>query len=168
MKRSSFKPWPWIASVAIVLPLLTLVLWWRVIHLPRAAWKAKTLPQLATLSISNDMIRQQLEFLQSDAAKTNAFPHWISEQVLLMTNGQYLIYAYRHGTHSGFPPHLFLARGSDDRWYYSSYHFCRNMTMLSGDDQPGSITEFASLYGAKEFDGKSDECLKQTEWRLRE
>ena len=78
-----------------------------------------------------------------------------------MTNGEYIIYASRHGRNSGFD-HLFLGHGSDGRWLYSSYHFCNSMTMLNSDDDPGSITEFVKRYSAREFDGKSDECLQRT------
>jgi len=78
-----------------------------------------------------------------------------------MTNGEYLVYASRHGFNSGFVDHLFLAHGSDGRWYYSTYHFCNSM--VGADvDPPGSITEFASKYAAREFDGKSDVCLLHT------
>jgi len=31
---------------------------------------------------------------------------------------------------------------------------------------PGSIAEFATRYSAREFDGRSDECLKET-WPLK-
>jgi hypothetical protein len=37
------------------------------------------------------------------------------------------------------------------------------MAMLRGwASPPGSIAEFAKTYSARQFDGKSDECLKET------
>jgi hypothetical protein len=87
---------------------------------------------------------------------------WTGEHVLLMTNDDYLVYASRHGFNNGFVDHLFLARGSDGRWYYSTYHFCNRMVALMSDDPPASITEFARTYSARAFDGKSDECLQHT------
>jgi hypothetical protein len=167
--RSKSDRKSWLVSIAVCLSLIAGVFWWRVVYLPnrdRAAWKNAIMPQLANLSVSDDSIRKQLEFLKSDAAQSTAVS-WSSEQILLMTNGQYLIYAYRHGNAHELPAHLFLARGSDDRWYYSSYHFCRNMLMLSGDEPPGSIAEFAHWYGVRQFDGKSDDCQKKTKWQLR-
>jgi len=86
----------------------------------------------------------------------------VGERVLLMTNDEYLVYASRHGFNSGFVDHLFLARGSDGRWYYSTYHFCNGMVAAMSDDPPGSIAEFARTYSAREFDGKSDVCLQHT------
>jgi hypothetical protein len=36
------------------------------------------------------------------------------------------------------------------------------MAGVLGDDPPGSIAEFTSRYAVREFDGKSDVCLKHT------
>ena len=36
------------------------------------------------------------------------------------------------------------------------------MAATLGDDPPASIAEFAARYAVREFDGKSDECLKHT------
>lgn len=79
-----------------------------------------------------------------------------------MTNGQYLICAYRHGANEGWLHHLFLARGSDGRWFYSSFHFCNAFAMMRGHPPPGSIDDFTVRYGVHEFDGKSDVCLETT------
>jgi hypothetical protein len=127
----------------------------------RANWKTMTLPQLATLSVTNEHISQELETLKANRSK-EVHPQWTGERVLLMTNDEYLVYASRHGFDNGFVDHLFLARGSDGRWYYSTYHFCNHLTMLLSDPPPSSIAEFASRYAAREFDGKSDECLQHT------
>jgi len=82
-----------------------------------------------------------------------------------MTNGEYIIYAFWHGANSGFVDHLFLGHCSDGRWLYSTYHFCNHMAGADADP-PGSINEFAATYSAREFDGKSDMCLKHT-WPAR-
>ena len=84
------------------------------------------------------------------------------DQVLLMTNGEFVIYASRHGANNGFVDHLFLGHCSDGRWLYSTFHFCNSMAMIRGEDPPGSIAEFAKRYSAREFDGKSDKCLQHT------
>jgi hypothetical protein len=57
---------------------------------------------------------------------------------------------------------LFLGHGSDGRWFYSSFHFCNYMAMVSGEDAPGGIAEFTNRYAVRQFDGQSDECLKHT------
>jgi hypothetical protein len=132
----------------------------------RAKWKEATLPQLAALSITNEAIRQELETLKA-GPKPDLDLSWVHDHVLLMTNGDYLIYAFRHGVNDGVRDHLFLAHGSDGRWFYSTYHFCSDMIIARSDDAPGSLTEFAKRYWVREFDGKSDACLQHT-WPLRQ
>lgn len=88
---------------------------------------------------------------------------WTHDHVLLMTNGEFIEYEYRHGVNDYFPPNLFLGRCSDGRWLYSSYHFCNSMNMVRQDSAPGSVAEFARRYSVREFDGKSDDCLKMTQ-----
>jgi len=127
---------------------------------PRSAWKGPALQRLSALSATNETIRAELDWLK---VNTNAYSRWAQDDVLLMTNGEYIIYEYRHGRNDNFPPHLFLGHCSDGRWLYSSYHFCNKMHMVDGDDPPGSIAEFKKTYSAREFDGKSDVCLKMTE-----
>ena len=129
---------------------------------PRTQWKVEALERLARLSITNDDVRRELEELRTSKAN-DATLGWAHEHVLLMTNGEYVIYEYRHGRNDYFPPHLFIGHCSDGRWLYSSYHFCNGMNMVRSDDPPGSIAEFAKRYSARAFDGKSDECLKMTE-----
>jgi hypothetical protein len=127
----------------------------------RAAWKSTALERLAGLSFTNAEIAGELEKLKASRGAGDR-QQWTGEHVLLMTNDEYLVYASRHGFNNGLVDHLFLARGSDGRWYYSTYHFCNSMVAAMSDDPPGSITEFAKTYSAREFDGKSDVCLQHT------
>jgi len=95
----------------------------------RAQWKGPTLERLAGLSLTNEAIRRELADKEWG---------WAHEQVLDMTNGEFIIYAYQHGANNGFVDHLFLGHGSDGRWLYSTYHFCTSMAMIRADDPPGS------------------------------
>lgn len=132
----------------------------------RADWKTAALAGLGGLSITNEDFNRELELVR---AKRGAGEHqqWTGKRILLMTNDEYLVYASRHGFNSGFVDHLFLARASDGRWYYSTYHFCNGMVGIMSDDPPGSIAEFVRTYSARQFDGKSDECLQHT-WPVKE
>ena len=127
----------------------------------RADWKTATLPRLAELSLDNEEIAGELKMLKANRA-AGKYPEWTGEQVLLMKNDEYLIYASRHGFNTGLVDHLFLARGSDGRWLYSTYHFCNSMVGVMNDKPPSSIAEFSKRYSAREFDGTSDECLQHT------
>jgi hypothetical protein len=115
--------------------------------------------------MTNEEVLQEFAELKSGPAPNMNF-RWAHHHVILMTNGEYLVYASRHGFNSGFVDHLFLGHGSDGRWLYSTYHFCNGLAGVIADDPPGSISEFATRYSAREFDGKSDECLQHT-WPLK-
>lgn len=128
----------------------------------RTAWKTATLQRLAATSFTKEDIAQDLA--PWSTADSQA---WTGEHVLMMKNGEYLIFAFRHGFNNGFVDHLFLAHGSNGHWYYSTYHFCNEMVGVRADDPPGSIAEFSSRYAVREFDGKSDVCLQHT-WPPRE
>lgn len=161
------KPVIWLSIPAVIIVLL-FGSWSAARYLTgrdRAHWKTEALERLATLSITNEEVSQELETLKAGRGAVGEHQQWTGEHVLLMTNGEYIIYEYRHGRNDYFPPHLFLGHCSDGHWLYSSYHFCRSMTMVQGDDPPGSIAEFSKAYSAREFDGKSDECLKMTNER---
>lgn len=127
----------------------------------RAQWKAAALSRLSALSLTNEDVSRELESLKWNRG-VREHQEWAGDQVVLMTNNEFLVYASRHGRNSGFVDHLFLAHGSDGRWYYSTYHFCNSMAGARFEDPPGSIAEFASRYAAREFDGKSDGCLQRT------
>jgi hypothetical protein len=126
----------------------------------RRSWKNEALAQIARTSMTSEEILTEIEQIKHPTPGLNF--SWTHEHVLLMTNGEFLVYAFRHGLNNGFVDHLFLAHGSDGRWLYSTYHFCNSMAGVSGDDPPGSITEFATKYAARQFDGKSDDCLRHT------
>jgi hypothetical protein len=127
----------------------------------RADWMVATLPQIAGLSLTNADIRRELESLKASKGQGEN-QEWTGDHLLLMTNDQYLIYAFWHGFNSGFVDHLFLAHGSDGKWYYSTYHFCNHMAAVFAEEPPSSIAEFTNRYSTREFDGKSEACLQHT------
>jgi len=149
-----------LGSVLLVIFASLVGVWWFMkyrVERARAAWKGPALDRVAALSITNEEIHRDLDELKAESDR-----RWAHEHVLLMTNGAYILYAFRHGANSGFVDHLFLGHCSDGRWVYSTYHFCNSMVGVMSDDPPGSLTEFCRTYSAREFDGKSDECLRHT------
>jgi hypothetical protein len=151
-------------SILVVASALLAGAWWlakQKAARDRAAWKGPILERLAQLSITNDEIRREFDELKSGPRPNFDFG-WAHDQVLLMTNGEYIIFAYRHGANNGFVDHFFLGHGSNGRWLYSTYHFCNSMAMVREDEAPGSIAEFEKRYAVAEFDGKSDICLQHT------
>jgi hypothetical protein len=154
-------------SVVLFLAVLLVGGWsvakYRAAH-ARAQWELTALGRLAALSVTNEQIRAELIELKSEQPGNSDF-RWTRDHVLLMTNGEYIIYAFWHGDNSGFVDHLFLGHGSDGRWLYSTYHFCNSMVGVLGEDPPSSVAEFERRFFVREFDGRSDKCLKHT-WPL--
>jgi hypothetical protein len=131
----------------------------------RKQWKAQALAQINATSRNAQMVSNEVTVLQAEAGK-NSDDGWIGTNVVLMANGEYLVYSHIDAKQDRRISDLFLARGSDGKWYYSTYHFCIHMVTLRmggmGESRRGSILEFASEYALREFDGQSDECLKKT------
>ena len=147
-----------------VLIVALLVAWQQVVRhnslRTRRNWKTATLQKLTQTQIDNEEIRTEIDQIKNPTPNLNF--GWAHDQVILMINGEYLVYAFWHGFNSGTVDHLFLARGTDGKFYYSTYHFCSHMAGICGEDPAGSIAEFAMRYSVRDFDGKSDECLKHT------
>jgi hypothetical protein len=154
-----------IILLAVLLLIAALFVGWRATlqhrwERARDDWKTAALRELAGMSFTNEDIRTELDQIRHPTPNLDF--GWAHDHVILMTNGQYLVYAWRHGLNNGFVDHLFLAHGTDGKWYYSTYHFCNHLVALHVDEPAGSIAEFAKRYSVREFDGKSDECLKHT------
>src|SRR4051812_16180878 len=96
----------------------------------RAQWKAPTLQRLTALSITNEEIQREINDLK---ARPRPSQDWANDQVLLMANGEYIIFSFRHGANNGFVDHLFLGHGSNGKWLYSTYHFCNQMAAVSAE-----------------------------------
>ncbi|SPE51234.1 hypothetical protein SBV1_130103 [Verrucomicrobia bacterium] len=126
----------------------------------RKSWAIAAVRQLAAITLTNMEIRTELDQIKHPTPDLDF--GWAHEHVILMTNGEYLVYAWWHGANSGFVDHLFLARGTAGKWYFSTYHFCNQMAGILGDEPAGSIAEFAKRYSVREFDGKSEDCLEHT------
>ena len=125
----------------------------------RTHWKDQSLARLSQLSVTNEEIRQELVSLKSTASDKYD-NNWAGDNVLLMTNGEYILYAFHHGLNNGFVNHLLLGHASDGRWLYSTFHF--HAPIEGAGIAPASINDFMRLYSAREFDGKSDVCLQKT------
>jgi hypothetical protein len=84
-----------------------------------------------------------------------------------MTNGDWVVYRNVCWKEPSRIPDLFLGRASDGKWYYSTFHFCVRMIVLKDMlGQPEGLVNFRTNCYLREFDGRSDECLKST-WPLK-
>jgi hypothetical protein len=105
------------------------------------------------------------ELTRLNARSTNAPTEdsgWLSERIIVTRKGEWLAYANSCQKQDARIADIFLARGSDGRWYYSTYHFCVEMIVLRMDGQPEDLATFTKTYSLETFDGQSDECLRKT------
>ena len=87
----------------------------------------------------------------------------ITEQdIILCLDGSWLCYRAQCHKQDSKVWDIFVAKASDGRWYYSDYHFCVGMMVLSSWGQPTSLEQFKRRYALEEFDGVSDLALEPT------
>jgi hypothetical protein len=134
----------------------------------RKAWKERALPQIASRANESAWVSKQIALLgDADAGQEDGLiaQGWLTDGMILMKSGEWLVYK-SHCNKA--PPHsvsdIFVAKGSDGKWYYSTCHFCVGMAalLMVQEDQPPNLAFFVKRYQLREFDGKSDECLKET------
>lgn len=133
----------------------------------RAMWKNRAITQINALTANTNWMVAEREKMQAATNEfdTPNFPDpWLSRNLIVMTNGEWLVYRNICRKQDFWIRDLFIARGSDGRWYYSTYHFCINMFVLGymGKGQPGSLAEFSKDYFVEEFNGHSSKCLQKT------
>ena len=128
----------------------------------RRQWKDNAIVQIAKQTSDSTGILKEIEAMKTTPVDSEWWDSWISEDLIVMTNGQWIAYRNVCQKEDERIPDLFLGLGSDGRWYYSTFHFCVRMQNLSVMGQPKSLTEFSKTYYLREFDGHSDECLKET------
>ena len=89
-------------------------------------------------------------------------PEWLTADTIVCRDASWL--AYRGQCHKEDPKFhdIFIARASDGNWYYSDYHFCKEMMVLAMHGQPESLQQFKAKYFLARFDGASDEALNPT------
>ena len=165
----------WLARTAVLLAIVAgvfLVLPWAVRqrqYLARKAWKEQAIQEIARLSNDSKWVSEEIALLSSGqvtGSQRIIADRWLTDRMILVASGEWLVYKSHC---SEVPPHqvsdIFLAKGSNGKWYYSTCHFCVGMCALvmMQDVPPYDLATFARQYHLKEFDGVSDECLQQTQ-----
>ena len=129
----------------------------------RRAWKEKAIADIASRVADPAWATNEVAALRKKGTNDDtSYEGWLSDHMILMRNGDWLAYASVCQKRNHRIQDLFLARGSDGQWYYSTYHFCIDMIVLRMEDQSEDLAGFAKKYYLRTFDGHSDECLQQT------
>jgi len=128
----------------------------------RRSWKQKQIAAIDARLANPEWLTNELRRVSSmDVAEQQEDATWLSDSVIMTRKGEWLAYASICRKEKDHIHDLFVARGSDGRWYYSTYHFCIGMVALRMEEQAEDLAGFAKTYFLREFDGMSD-CLQKT------
>lgn len=120
--------------------------------------------EISSWDNDKNWISEEISKLKSKHNETDVW--WVSDRLILIKNDEWLVYKSHCAKKD---PHnvadIFIAKGSNGKWYYSTYHFCVDMFVLKYMNEFGqskNLKEFMSRYYLKTFDSKSNECLLKT------
>jgi hypothetical protein len=127
----------------------------RMTGVARGEWKNQAITRIEKRSADDPWIKSTIA--------SSSQSGWNGDELLMMKNGEWIICQSICSKQNWFIHDLFVGKGSDGKWYYSTFHFCINKTVLRDESQPETLAQFVSAYWLTPFDGKSDACL-QTTW----
>jgi hypothetical protein len=134
-------------------------------------WKVKELEKERLATQRSDAIAR-IDSLFRDKAwvseqvkKADSSGDWITGDFMLLGSGEWLVYYSRcskEDSQATSSYDMFIARGSNGKWYFSTWHFCIRLMNLTSDGRPESLADFELACYLKEFDGISKNCPQST------
>jgi hypothetical protein len=131
----------------------------------RRQWKDRAIAQIERRLNDKPWLDAEVSRLRSAAATQPHRGVWVGDELLVTKNGDWIICQNVCTKEQDTPVKrdIFIGRGSDGRWYYSTFHFCVGKCVLQIMGwKPDSLAQFVDAYWLVPFDPKSDECLKIT------
>ena len=160
------KKWLTITGVAALLMAVVIAVVGHGDRLQSSArhnWKQKSIAGITTRIADPAWSTNEIARLNTQStSEPNGYASWLSDHMIVTCKGEWLAYANICRKEAGHIHDLFLARGSDGQWYYSTYHFCIGMLVLKMEEQPEDLAGFARTYFLRTFDGQSDDCQQKT------
>ncbi len=103
--------------------------------MPRRHWKEAAIPLVALWADDQNWRGQEIAILTNRTTDKRVLAGgWLTDRMILMASGEWLVYRSHCSKEA---PHLvkdiFLAKGSDGKWCYSTFHFCIGMVALLGN-----------------------------------
>jgi hypothetical protein len=160
----------WIVVVAISAVVLAavVVLVWPVIDplhaRGRREWAARAIAMVEARANDKAWLERELATVKRSVASRLSEGGWMSDGLLLAKDGQWMICesVCAKEQKAGVWKDLFVGKGSDGRWYYSTFHFCVGKCVLIIEPQPETLKEMVDGYWMVPFDGKVEHCLEET------
>lgn len=145
----------------------------------RNRWKANAISTINRLAKDTNWVTGETARLTAQAPQVDEYGNkpwpdesgegWISEHLILMRNGDWMVYDSICRKSDWRIADIFVGRGSDGKWYYSTFHFCVGAVVLRFNGQPADLATFRKEYSLSEFTGQPSEKLGVTwpEWKRR-
>ena len=160
MKRRKTFAVVFLVIVAVVLAFSSVAIYWQ--H-PRRDWKNQAVAEIVKLAADSQWLSQELAAVRKRCPPGKRYEGtWFSDSLALAADGQWLIYRTKCSKEDRKIDDIFVAKASNGKWYYSTYHFCIRMASLRIDGQPVDLDTLIKDYALREFDGQSDDALKTT------
>ena len=130
----------------------------------RREWKDRAIAQIERRLNDKTWLDGELTRLKGTAVTKSYQGGWVGDDLLITKNGEWIICqnVCSKEQDTSVKKDIFIGRGSDGKWYYSTFHFCVHKCVLWEEGQPESLAQLVDAYWLVPFDGKSDECLKIT------
>ena len=88
---------------------------------PRREWKERAVAKIERRLNDQPALRSQLDGLEKTSASSRpALAYWVDDNVLVMKNGEWIAYENICSKEDSRIHDLFIGRGSDGTWYYST------------------------------------------------
>ena len=90
-------------------------------HSPeRIAWKNNAIKELEVIYLKDG--KPPLDYTHEG---------WFSTEGFVMVDGSWMVYRSICSKEDSSISDIFIGRGSNGKWYYSTYHFCRDAYIIS-------------------------------------
>jgi hypothetical protein len=129
---------------------------------PRRQWKDQAIAKVQQRIGDQQWLSAELEVYTKTTTRPGYAPDWVRDEIVVMANGEWIICQNICNKSDWRIKDLFIGRGSDGKWYYSTFHFCIGKMVLGIEPQPQSLEHFIRAFWLEEFDGRSDDCLRAT------
>lgn len=152
-----------IITVAVLLLVVACVGLHQCRYWTRRAWKNNAIAQVSKHASDPAWVAAQIEMIRARHSPSQGEHRYFSSpDMILMKNGEWIACASICRKQDWRIDDIFIGRGSDGKWYYSTYHFCIDMMNLTMYHERPSLQDFAQIYFLREFDGQSNDCLQAT------
>lgn len=172
LRNGKRRRWTVVGMTLIAAAIAVAAIWPRG-DAARRAWRDRAVATIERRIADRAWLHGELG--RPRAASQPGLGGWVRDELLVMRNGEWIVCqnVCAKEQDAAVKRDLFVGRGSDGTWYYSTFHFCVGKCVLQMERRPDSLAQFVDGYWLRPFDGRSDESLKSTwagepygDWKL--